>query len=122
MLAEHISKEWLEHDPSVKTYLLSKKCKDVFVPKTWEGIRGIPDLELETKPTLPSSIKAPFRPVNEKIYEAAKAEFERIKTYFHDPSFSPWKSSLVVAPKVTKPLICIRGNYITINNHIVRPH
>jgi hypothetical protein len=49
----------------MKTYLLSQECKDVFVTKTREGIRGIADLELETKTTLPSSIKAPFRPVKQ---------------------------------------------------------
>jgi hypothetical protein len=97
----------------VNTYLLSQECKDVFVPMNWEGIRGIPDLELETKPTLTSSIKAPFRPVNEKINEAAKAKFERMKTYFYEPSFSKWTSSLVLAPKATKPFIRICGNYVT---------
>jgi hypothetical protein len=35
----------------VKTYFLCKESKDVFAPKTREEIRGIPDLELETKPT-----------------------------------------------------------------------
>jgi hypothetical protein len=43
-------------------------------------------------------------------------------TYFYTKSESPWASPLVIAPKVTKPFIRICGDYVTVNNYIVRPH
>jgi hypothetical protein len=67
LLESHISEDFLKHIPEIREYLLSEKCKAVFVPEVWQGIKGIDDLRLQTKDSLPSSIKPPARPVNKRV-------------------------------------------------------
>ena len=73
---------------------------DVFVSTTWTGIKISP-YHLDTKSGLPEYLKAGTRPVRETLYNDAKAEFDRIRTYFYEISTSPIASPLVVAPKAT---------------------
>jgi hypothetical protein len=122
LLESHISEDLLKHIPEIKKYLLSEKCKAVFVPEVWQGIKGIDNLKLQTKDSLPSSINPPARPVNKRVFEPAQKEFERMLTYFYTKNESPWASPLVIAPKTTKPFIRICGDYVTVNNYIVRSH
>jgi hypothetical protein len=109
LLKLHISEDLLKHIPEIKECLLSEKCKAVFVPEVWQGIKGIDDLKLQTKDSLPSSIMPPARPVNKRVFEPAQKEFERMLTYLYTKSESPWASPLVIAPKATKPFIRICG-------------
>ena len=102
--------------------LRSDKAKAVFVPERWEGIKGFPDLELEFKPTLPEIMRPRARPVNPRLYEAAKLEFDRLCSYFYVDSDSPIASPLVIAPKATKPFIRFCGDYVQVNLHVNIPH
>jgi hypothetical protein len=49
LLESHISEDFLKHIPEIKEYLLSEKCKAVFVPEVWQGIKGIDDLGFVAK-------------------------------------------------------------------------
>jgi hypothetical protein len=94
----------------------------VFVPDNWEGIKGIPPLELRWKPDLPERVKPKARPINPKIYETAKTEMERLMGYFYRKSRSPIASPLVFAPKSTKPFIRTCGDYVLVNKYIETGH
>jgi hypothetical protein len=63
-----------------------------FLPPTWTGVNGIPPISLKALNTLPAKIKPPARPINPKLFENAKKEFEKVKTYFYRPSDSPISS------------------------------
>ena len=112
---EHIAKGFMR-ETNVKELLLTKGHK-VFVPERWEGINGIPELELRWKDTLPDSMKPRARPVNPRLYENAKKEYERLCGYLYVPSNGPHASCLVIAPKATKPFIRFCGDYVEINKH-----
>eukprot|EP01039_Chlorochromonas_danica_P011569 gene11569-12955_t len=101
--------------------LLRTKGSKVFVPSNWTGIK-IPPIELQWKPGLPDSIKPKARPINPKLFDSAKTEFQRLRQYFYAPSDSPIASCLVIAPKATKPFIRICGDYSPINKYIHIPH
>jgi hypothetical protein len=104
-LESHISENFLKHIPEIKEYLLSDKCKAVFVPEVWQGIKGIYDLRVQAQDSLPSLIKPPAMPVNKRVFELAQKEFERM--LMHTKSESPWASPLVIAPYATKMFIRI---------------
>ena len=59
--------------------------------------------------------------MSEALYKDAKAEFDRMKTYFYEPSSSTIASPLVVAPKATAPYIRLCGDYRQINGYINIP-
>jgi hypothetical protein len=40
LLESHISEDLLKHTPEIKEYLLSDKCKAVFVPEVWQYQRN----------------------------------------------------------------------------------
>ena len=101
--------------------LLRTKGVNVFVPQNWEGIRTDP-LELKWKAEMPERMKPRARPVNPRLYDAAKKEFDRLLGYFYAPSDSPIASCLVIAPKATKPFIRFCGDYVTINKYIHTGH
>ena len=101
--------------------LLKTKGVRVFVPQNWEGIKVEP-IELEFSKDMPDSIKVPLRPVNPKLFEHAKNEFERLKKYFYVDSTSSIVSNLVIAPKATKPFIRFCGDYVKVNQYISRIH
>ena len=94
---EHVSSELRKHTRVEK--LLLEKGYRVFVPEKWEGINGLPPLELRWKDTLPESMKPRARPINPRLYENAKKEFDRLCEYLYVPSRGPQASCLVIAPK-----------------------
>jgi len=96
LIDAHVSEDFRKSTPIVD--LLKTKGVDVFVPKSWEGIKDI-EIELKWKDGLPDRLKPPARPINPKLYENAKKEFERLLGYFYEPSDSPIASPLVVAYK-----------------------
>ena len=88
MLDKHISPETREDCPKMKEFLLTQQALDVFVPKTWTGIK-CPPLDFQINPDMPKHMKPHARPINERIYEPAKKEFDRMCTYFYVKSNSP---------------------------------
>jgi hypothetical protein len=102
--------------------LLKTVGVSVFVPANWSGINGIPPLELSWKEGLPTSMKPRARPVNPKLYQHARTEFDRLSQYFYEPSSSPIASCLVIAPKSTAPFIRFCGDYVSINRFIDTGH
>ena len=121
LLNTHVSNEFKE-STDIINLLKSDLALDVFVPQTWKGIEGVPDLELEFKDTLPESMRPRARPVNPRLYDNAHKEFQRLCTYFYVPADSAIASPLVIAPKATKPFIRFCGDYVEVNKHIVIPH
>lgn len=107
--------------PRVKN-LLETLGLQVFVPQNWDGVNGLPDLELEFMPSFPTSSKPGARPVNPRLYEHAKKEYNRLKKYMYEKSYSAVASPLVIAPKATAPFIRFCGDYVKINKHIVTHH
>ena len=116
----HVSPEMRAAVPIVK-YLLEEAI-DVFVPTNWTGINGIPPIEFEWKDTLPERMKPPARPVNPKLFQHAKKEFDRLMGYFYEYSQSPIASCLVIAPKATAPHIRFCGDYVLVNKEIISGH
>jgi len=121
MFEKHIDPEFARRT-NIKEFLLTEEAISVFVPVKWEGIKGMPPLELDFKETLPDNMRPRARPVNPRLYEHAKTEFERLMTYFYVGSDSPIASPLVIAPKATKPFIRFCGDYIEINKHVKIGH
>ena len=109
--------------------LLNSKGQKVFIPDgEWRGLQGLEELypgglELQWRDEikdLRSSCKA--RPINPKLYEAVKKEFERLRKYFYIPSDSKVVSPLVIAPKATPPYVRFCGDYVKVNTYIDCPH
>jgi len=98
--------------------LLETKGAQVFVPNNWNGVNGFEPITLQWKSGLPSRLKPPARPINPKLFENAKAEFERLKNYMYEKSTSRYASPLVIAPKPTAPFIRFCGDYVTMNGYI----
>jgi hypothetical protein len=117
---EHVAPEFAASTPVLE--LLRTKGLLVFVPQNWEGIKNIEPLELKWKDDLPTRMKPKARPVNPRLYEAAKREFDRLLGYFYEWSDSSVASCLVIAPKATKPFIRFCGDYVTINKYILTGH
>jgi hypothetical protein len=97
---------------------LSRVGVDVFVPQTWDGIKGIEPIELNFDPEMPQRIKPPQRRIPAAIFEVTRKEFERMCRYFYRPSKSPISSPIVVAPKSTPPFIRICGDYKVVNRFL----
>lgn len=95
---------------------------ETMVPRNWHGINGIPPAHVEWKDTLPDKMVASARPVNPRLLEDAKKEFNRLLSYFYRFSNSPWASPLVIAPKATKPFIRFCGDYVKLNKFILSPN
>ena len=68
---------------------------------------------------MPAEMKPLARPVNPKLYENAKLEFQRLSKYMYTTTVSPIASPLVIAPKKTKPFIRFCGDYVAINKYIM---
>ena len=100
---EHTAPEF-RSSTAIVNLLKSQKAIDVFVPSNWEGIRGV-EIELTWKDDLPERLKPKARPINPKLFQHAKEEFDRLTKYFYQDSDSPIASCLVIAPKATKPFI-----------------
>ena len=110
----HVTVGMREACPHIIDLLTSDLAYDVFVLTTWTGIKMSP-YHLDTKPGLPEYLKARTRPVRETLYKDTKAEFDRMRTYFHEISTSPIASPLVVASKATAPFIRLCGDYRPVN-------
>ncbi len=102
--------------------LMKTKGAQVFVPRNWEGIRGIPPLVLAWRPDMPESMKPRARPVNPRLYQTAQKEFNRLSEYFYEKSTSPIASCIVIAPKAIAPFIRFCGDYVPINKYIHTGH
>ena len=119
-LAKHIG-DFLKDSQRLKSILGSDTAKQVFVPKEWTGIKGFPDLDLKFKANFPEMHRIRSRPINPKLYEHAKKEFDRLMQYMYTESVSPWASPLVIAPKATAPFIRFCGDYRWVNELVVLP-
>jgi len=102
--------------------VLKTKGHLVFVPKVWEGIKNIEDLELKWKDDLPERMKPAARPINTALWDPAEKEVNRFKTYLWTETRSPIASPIVIAPKSTAPFIRICGDYVVINKYIENGH
>ena len=118
--AEHVHPDFAKCTSVLE--LLEEKAMQVFVPETWEGIKGLEPLKINFKDDLPDRIKPKTRYINPRLYEAAEKEFKRLRGYFYEESRSPWASCLVMAPKATYPFIRFCGDYVTINRYIATGH
>lgn len=119
-LATHITPAMRNACPAILELLQSDLAYDVFVPSTWKGI-DMPPYHLDVKPGMPDFLKARARPVREALYHDARMEFDRMRTYFYEPSTSPIACPLVIAPKATAPFIRLCGDYRPINPFISIP-
>jgi hypothetical protein len=91
-----------------------------FVPDEWLGL-NIPPLKLEVRDSLPEAHPVHSRPINPKLWDVARKEFDRLKGYNYTPSKSLWASPLVTASKATTPFIRFCGDYQWLNPHLVMP-
>ena len=119
-LATHVTPQMQAACPAIMELLQSELAYDVFVPSTWKGINMTP-CHLDVKPGMPDSLRARARPVRQALYQDAKTEFDRMRTYFYEPSTSPIACPLVIAPKATAPFIRLCGDYRPINPYISIP-
>ena len=119
-LITHVTPGILAACPAIMDLLQSELAYDVFVPHTWKGIDMSP-IHLDVKPGIPDHLKARARPVREALYQDAKTEFDRMRTYFYEPSTSAIACPLVIAPKATAPFIRLCGDYRPINPFISIP-
>ena len=116
-LETHVMPQMHASCPNIIRLLTSELAYDVFVPQLWKGIHMDP-YHLDTKPGMPDYLKAHTRPIRDVLYQHAKTEFDRMKTYFYVKSNSPIACPLVVAPKATAPFIRLCGDYRPINSFI----
>jgi hypothetical protein len=119
-LETHVTDDMKTTCPDIMPLLRSQLALDVFVPTTWTGILMKP-YHLEVKPGMPDHLKARARPVRAALFQDAKTEFDRMRTYFYEKSTSPIACPLVVAPKATTPFIRLCGDYRPINPYICIP-
>ncbi len=97
MLPERITPQFMKSTNVFQ--LLRTLGLEVFVPASWEGIRGVEPLRLEFKDTLPQRLKPAARPIPRELMKNVTEEIERLKGYFWEPSTSSITSPLVVAQK-----------------------
>ena len=121
MLPSHVSPEF-QNSTGIMDLLMSDLGINVFVPKEWNGVTGVPDIRIRFKEGMPARYKPPSRNVNPKLYENAKKEYLRLLTYFYERSDSPVASPLVVAFKATPPFLRFCGDYTYINKYIEAGH
>ena len=87
ILDKHIG-EMLSESKELKALLTSELALDRFVPNKLVGIR-CPPLELKVRNDFPSSHKVRSRPINPRMYQHTKLEFETLSHYMYKPSTSP---------------------------------
>ena len=117
LIDTHVSEEFRNSTDIIR--LLKTEGEDVFVPKDWTGVKGVPLIEFNWKENFPEIIKPQPRRVRESLLENAKKELDRLRTYMYEPSTSPWASCLVIAPKATAPFIRFCGDYAPVVNHYI---
>jgi hypothetical protein len=109
MFEAHVSLEMRAEIPELVAYLRSDACLEVFLHKTWNGLKKFAPVELEFLDDMSTVLRAPPRNINPRLREAAKADFERLKQYFYAELTSTVVSLIAVAPKATTPFfrLCI---------------
>lgn len=120
LIPSHVSKEFIEQTNIMD--LLMSRGLDVFIPKNWKGIQGVPPLKLEWRPDVPKFMKPKPWPINPRLYKNAEIECKRLSNYFYRKSNSPVASNLVIAPKATPPYIRFCGNYVAIGKYLITGH
>jgi hypothetical protein len=100
LLESHISEE-MRAATDIMTLMKSEEALKVFLPVAWTGLNGIEPILLKTLPSMPTKIKPPARPINPKLYENAKKEFERLRTYFYREGTLTSLTSVSYAPTTT---------------------
>jgi hypothetical protein len=120
LLDTHVCKDFAVKTDIIK--FLSETGYKAFVPQNWEGINGIEPLELEFNKDMPVNMKPKARPVNPRLFQHAKIEFERLLQYLYEYSTSNIASCLVIAPKATAPFIRFCGDYAWLNKFINTGH
>ncbi len=120
LMPSHIDPDFQREIPQI-IQLLQTKGRTVFaIPQDWTGINGLEPLELRWSPDTPPSFRAARRPVNPRLLERAKAEFERMRGYIFVPSNSSYSHPLVIAPKPPN-LVRICGSYDVFANKWILP-
>ena len=94
MFCSHIDQRFRDETP-VELLLKTRWVMDLFVPKHWEGLRKVEPVEISFKSTLPVSLKPKARPINPRMHENAKREYERLTGYIYVPSTSPIASTSI---------------------------
>jgi hypothetical protein len=75
LINTHVSPEFMK-STDIRSVLL--EYTDVFVPSSWEGIKGVEPLEFRWKDDVPERMKPPARHINPRIFELAEKEFRRL--------------------------------------------
>lgn len=116
-IPEHVSEEFRNGTKVVD--MLTDWGYKAFIPQNWTGINGLEPFSCEFKPDMPEHHRPSARPINPRLYENAKKEFDRLSKYFYVPSDSAIASCLVIAPKATAPYIRFCGDYVWVNQYLV---
>ena len=77
LLESHVGDQLSSCDKFLQL-LKSDIAVDRFVPREWTGIRGFPPLDLQVKDNFPQFHKVRSRPINPRLHEHAKTEYERL--------------------------------------------
>ena len=117
VLESHVHSEFAKRTKIME--LLQTKGVKVFVPQNWDGIKVKP-LHIDFIEGMPAIMKPKARPINPKLFEHAKKEFDRLLSYMYVRCDGPVASPLVIAPKATAPFIRFCGDYQAVNKFI--PH
>ena len=117
VLESHVHSEFAQRTKIME--LLKTKGAKVFVPHNWEGIKVKP-LHIDFIEGMPAIMKPKARPINPKLFEHSKKEFDRLLSYMYVRCDGPVASPLVIAPKATAPFIRFCGDYQAVNKFI--PH
>ncbi len=120
LMPTHIDPDFQREIPQIIDLLKTKGHHVFAIPQDWTGINGIEPLELRWSPDTPQSFRAARRPVNPKLLERAKAEFDRMRGYIFVPSTSSYSHPLVIAPKPPN-LVRICGSYDVFANQWILP-
>ena len=84
-LITHVTTDICTACQAIMILLQSELAYDVFVPRACKGIDMVP-YHLDVKPGLPDYPRARARPVREALFQNAKTEFDRMRTYFNSLS------------------------------------
>ena len=117
VLESHVHPEFAKKTEIM--HLLRTKGVKVFVPQNWDGIKVKP-LHINFIEGMPAVMKPKARPVNPKLFEHAKKEFDRLLSYMYVRCDGPVASPLVITSKATAPFIRFCGDYQDVNRFI--PH
>lgn len=97
-----------------------------FCPKTWEGLKDVDPIDIDTLPGLENMRHKPEARGIPRTYthliDNIEKEFHRLKTYFYRESRSSICSPLTIATKATYPYFRFCGDYRWINKHIRTGH